>query len=380
MNLNMSQQVNYSTYNTHTALTILPGNSHYAAAESLQKKMRERPPPSLADISVFVNTMRTELISTGLSDSRAASRTRSITMQCLLVLGSRSFSHFLNAIERYLQILHTLSNTPDAKFEMLEIVSTFWRRNRQMILIVFDKLMQYQVVDPSDVVSWAFEGGGLGEKGDGLSTFQWELMKIALDKSNGRVSIAQRRVVNQRKLDEEAMAKAKAKEAGNEKMDVDDITAVADGDFPLPFPPFYCSNPRSVPTEESADMQKQTRAHQILVAEQKSVLSRAVDGFVTVLGSTDDHITEEAWNSRSSWTRAQWDAIETWGWFRHFTRNVSNLKWYNTGDLRLLQQYAPHLRVYKESLSAAYLSRVPAERPSGALMREIWSIAVEQDS
>ena len=177
--------------------------------------------------------MRTELISTGLSDSRAASRTRSITTQCLLVLGSRSFSHFLNAIERYLQVLHTLSNTPDAKFEVLEIVSTFWRRNRQMILIVFDKLMQYQVVDPTDVVSWAFEGGGLGERGDGLSTFQWELVKIALDKSNGRVSIAQRRVINQRKIDEEAMAKVKAKQAGNEKIDVDDIAMAVDGLLPL---------------------------------------------------------------------------------------------------------------------------------------------------
>jgi nuclear cap-binding protein subunit 1 len=273
--------------------------------------------------------MRTELISTGLSDSRAASRTRSITMQCLLVLGSRSFSHFLNAIERYLQILHTLSNTPDAKFEMLEIVSTFWRRNRQMILIVFDKLMQYQVVDPSDVVSWAFEGGGLGEKGDGLSTFQWELMKIALDKSNGRVSIAQRRVVNQRKLDEEAMAKAKAKEAGNEKMDVDEIAIIASGELLLLH--IDRSNLSSEPTEESADMQKQTRAHQILVAEQKAVLSRAVEGFVTVLSSTDDYISEEAWNNRSSWTKTQWDAIETWGWFRHFTRNVSSFQHWFTG-------------------------------------------------
>jgi hypothetical protein len=42
------------------------------------------------------------------------------------------------------------------------------------------------------------------------------------------------------------MAKAKAKEAGNEKMDVDNITAVADnGDLLLPFPPFERSNHRA---------------------------------------------------------------------------------------------------------------------------------------
>ena len=127
-------------------------------------------------------------------------------------------------------------------------------------------------------------------------------------------------------------------------------------------------------------MQKQTRAHQILVAEQKAVLSRAIDKFVTVLGMTDEYISEDAWNTRLSWTRTQWDAIETWGWFRHFTRNVRNLFVSAIWTLMLGEQYAAHLRVYKESLSTAYLSRIPAERPSGALMREIWSIAVEQDS
>ncbi|KAG8818678.1 hypothetical protein FRC19_010401 [Serendipita sp. 401] len=321
------------------------GNSHHYIASNLLKKLQDR--ATLMEVSIQVDTMRTELTSSGLSDSRAGSRTRSITMQCLLVLGARSFSHFLNAIERYIKVLQNLSTTPDAKFEMLEIVSTFWRRNRQMITIIFDKLMQYQIVDPSDVVSWAFEGGGLGEKGDGLGTFQWEVMRLALDKSNGRVSIAQRRIVQQRKIDDEARAAKIAEAAKNESMDVDDIAMKAEEE----------------PIEESTDLQKQTRAHQILVAEQKSVLSRAVEGFVTVINDTDEVISETAWNERSSWTKKQWDAVETWGWFRHFARS-----------------YAPYLRVYRESLSMAYLSRVAAERPAGKLLREIWSITVEQDS
>ncbi|KAG8833852.1 hypothetical protein FRC17_009969 [Serendipita sp. 399] len=320
-------------------------NSNHYIASNLLKKFQDR--ANLMEISIQVDTIRTELTSSGLSDSRAGSRTRSITMQSLLVLGSRSFSHFLNAIERYLKVLQNLSTTPDAKFEMLEIVSTFWRRNRQMILIIFDKLMQYQIVDPSDIVSWAFEGGGLGEKGDGLSTFQWEVIRLALDKSNGRVSIAQRRIVQQRKIDDEARAAKIAEAVKNESMDVDDMGMKAEEE----------------PVEESTDLQKQTRAHQILVAEQKAVLSRAVEGFVTVINDTDEVISEAAWEERSSWTKKQWDAVETWGWFRHFTRS-----------------YAPYLRVYKESLSMAYLSRVPAERPAGRLLRSIWSIAVEQDS
>src|SRR5258708_40159305 len=119
--------------------------------------------------------MRGKLGRESRSEWRALSTTRSITVQCLLVLGARSFSHFLNVVERYLPVLHAVSGTPDAKFEILEIVSGFWRRNRQFIGIIFDKLMQYQIVDPVDVVSWAFEGDGLGERSEGLSTFQWEV-------------------------------------------------------------------------------------------------------------------------------------------------------------------------------------------------------------
>lgn len=195
-------------------------------ADSLYKKFQDRQKVPPQEITLYIDTMQTELISSGMSDSHATSRIRSITVQCLLLLGARSFSHFLNAIERYLPVLRPLSGTPDAKFEVLEIVCSFWRRNQQMISIIFDKLMQYQIVGPNDVVSWAFDGGGLGERSDGLTTFQWELMRNALDKSNGRVLIAQRRVVQQRKADEESRA---AKHVASESMDVDDLTIKKEG-------------------------------------------------------------------------------------------------------------------------------------------------------
>jgi len=191
-----------------------------------------------------VEEMRSELLRESTSESRALSTARSITVQCLLVLGARSFSHFLNVVERYLPVLHAVSGTPDAKFEILEVVSGFWRRNQQFIGIIFDKLMQYQIVDPADVVSWAFEGNGLqqpqlgagagagagagtgGEqRSEGLSTFQWEVMKSAVDKANGRVYKAQARVVQQTKADDDARAAKHAADAsatnGGDGMDVD---------------------------------------------------------------------------------------------------------------------------------------------------------------
>ena len=78
--------------------------------------------------------------------------------------------HFLNAIERFLPILRYLASggvssaggggTPEAKANILAAAAaSFWKYNRQMVAIVFVKLMQYQIVDPNDVVGWTFLNG-----------------------------------------------------------------------------------------------------------------------------------------------------------------------------------------------------------------------------
>jgi hypothetical protein len=69
-----------------------------------------------------------------------------------------------------------------------------------------------------------------------------------------------------------------------------------------------------------------------LTREQKAVLSRTLDGFVACLAPvpTDVHynphsrtvITEKAWHNRANWGRDEWNAWETWGWYRQFCRAV----------------------------------------------------------
>lgn len=96
---------------------------------------------------------------------------------------------------------------------------------------MFDKFMQYQIVDPPDVVVWTFmngvEVGQFEERGGpmNLSAFEWDILRAALDKANGRVTLARKKVVTLRKEDDDARAKTKA---GNENMEVD---AEAKGDF-----------------------------------------------------------------------------------------------------------------------------------------------------
>lgn len=202
---------------------------------------------------------------------------RSIAVQSLLHIGSRSFSHLLNAIERYLPLLRHLagaspagtsavpgstaagssSGNTEARMEILSAAAAFWKHNRQMVIIVFDKLMQYQIVDPTDIVSWTFLNGSAvgqllpnsssssasGEDGEGtapmsLSAFEWDLLKAAIDKANGRVVSARRKVMGLRKEADEKRARAKARadndtttngtstnegEPGANGMEVDDV-------------------------------------------------------------------------------------------------------------------------------------------------------------
>lgn len=107
---------------------------------------------------------------------------------------------------------------------ILSAVSSFWKRSRHMIVIVFDKLMQYQIVDPTDVVSWTFTHGGSSIPSSGpvaFGAFQWDVLKGALDKANGRVTIARKKVAALRKEEDDNAARVKASD--NATMEVDEV-------------------------------------------------------------------------------------------------------------------------------------------------------------
>lgn len=174
-------------------------------------------------------------------DANIDSVIRSIAVQSLLHIGSRSFSHFLNAIERYLPLLRNLASGSisttgtsglEGRMDILNAISTFWKNSKHMIIIVFDKLMQYQIVDPTDVVSWAFTQGGKRRLSTGqpsIGALEWEIIQGALNKANGRVVIARRKVATLRKEDDEKAALAKATDGATMEVDAE----AKPGTYPL---------------------------------------------------------------------------------------------------------------------------------------------------
>lgn len=313
---------------------VLIEHPYYEPTQSLLNLIRGR--AQVDEVMPLAESLRTNLSDnvTLPPDTTPDSAVRLITMQILLHVGSRSISHFLNAIERYLPLLRSLGSTPENKLDYLNASAKFWRRNGQMVSIVFDKLMQYQIVDPSDIITWSFKGINGQEAAASIGVQAWDLLKAALDKAIGRVAIAYQKVQTLRKDDEDAKAKAMAS-ATPDEMDVDSDEAKKGKPimhFTLAIVLTYLFDAAKALDARVAEvaeaLSNAEKGSSVLAREQRVALAKALEGFVAALVSqtTSDALavlTAEGWEARADWTREQWELWETWGWFRNFCRFVS---------------------------------------------------------
>lgn len=154
-------------------------------------------------------------------DQPIPSTHRYIAMMCILNLGARSFSHFLNAVERYQQLIFALGRDKSEKRDLLLAVHDFWRYNGQMKVIVIDKYLQYGVVEASDVVALLF--GELSkpaineEPGHPIPTvwtnyYASEVLRMVIDKSQGRIVNVERKIADLEAKEQQAKSRRDALE------------------------------------------------------------------------------------------------------------------------------------------------------------------------
>ncbi|KZV61795.1 hypothetical protein PENSPDRAFT_592329 [Peniophora sp. CONT] len=323
----------------------LPSAPHYEHAQSVLNQLRARAKPD--EVTAVLDTIRDQLNEEG--EANADQVVRTITVQSLLHIGSRSFSHFLNAIERYIALLRGLAaggERAGAKGDVLNAAARFWHRNPQMVSIVFDKFMQYQIVDPTDCVRWVFAHAEHG--------LDWVILKGAIDKANGRVIVARKRIAALRKEEDETRARELATDSTNMEatnMEVDAEVKTAE------------------PTSESPALSAALKAVSTLSREQKSTLSLVIEGFVDLLHPSDASLpvysvfSQSAWDERAAWTDNHWVAWSAWGWYKHFCR-----------------AYAPYLRTFANTLSIVSLSKIEsAEDESAKMMKRVWNAATGQE-
>ncbi|KAJ2784297.1 Nuclear cap-binding protein subunit 1 [Coemansia javaensis] len=131
---------------------------------------------------------------TDVDDDARQALAREMLVEHVLLLGSKTFSHMLNAIEKFMPALQQFGDSPEAKVEIARVVEDFWRNNSQFFAITIDKLVNYRVIDPSTVVEMLFGPPRAAAGGWAASFHVWEILRNTVNKVNMRVAQLQARV------------------------------------------------------------------------------------------------------------------------------------------------------------------------------------------
>jgi len=131
-----------------------------------------------------------------------------IVVQSAMMVGSKSFSHILNVVERYISILTSLNETNEAKDKTVRVVADFWKYNPQFLEIILDKLVNYRVVEPSNIITWILSDIILSDQYTHL--YVWSILRNTLKKVVLRVQQIKAKLEYTKKLYREQEEQAKS--------------------------------------------------------------------------------------------------------------------------------------------------------------------------
>ncbi|KAG2188611.1 hypothetical protein INT44_001366, partial [Umbelopsis vinacea] len=165
---------------------LSPSHPHHDAVKQLLGKLKMK-----QDADALNDTLaeiRKQEIDNGMTQEQADETAREIFTQAVLLLGSKSFSHVLNVIERCLDVLRGLNQNPSERLHSVRIIARFWKSNTQLLGILLDKFMNYRIIDPTSIISWIFESEQLEQVG---RSYLWEILHVTLNKVINRAQHVQ---------------------------------------------------------------------------------------------------------------------------------------------------------------------------------------------
>ncbi|KAI0227944.1 Nuclear cap-binding protein subunit 1 [Massospora cicadina] len=104
---------------------------------------------------------------------------KQISVETLLLLGSKSISHMMNVIEKFLVVFQFFTHEAEDKDEIIKIAAHFWRESPQWLGIQLEKFLSYHIVEPTNIVKWVFSEPNHEAMG---SAVLWEVLYSALNK------------------------------------------------------------------------------------------------------------------------------------------------------------------------------------------------------
>ncbi|OUM65327.1 hypothetical protein PIROE2DRAFT_7708, partial [Piromyces sp. E2] len=156
----------------------------YEYAQEVYNAFRSKTPPQeinviLEKINNYVSEKKENAASMDVDeqDLNPESVVLEIVVQSAMMVGSKSFSHILNVVE---SILTSLNVTNEAKDKTVRFVADFWKYNPQFLEIILDKLVNYRVVDPSNIITWILSDIILSDQYTHL--YVWSILRNTLKK------------------------------------------------------------------------------------------------------------------------------------------------------------------------------------------------------
>ncbi|KAG0202619.1 Component of the cap-binding complex (CBC), partial [Mortierella sp. GBA30] len=172
-----------------------PDHPYHAMASAVLNSLRAK--NSIEQIEQTLESMKNAPRLESLTANQREDFIRELFTECVLMLGSKSFSHVLNVIERYLSILQRMNSTREARLHTVKIVAQFWKNNTQFMGILLDKMLNYRVVDAIAIVKWVFEPEVW--QNEWHRSFVWDILKNTLNKVISRVAQVKDKLVEVRK-------------------------------------------------------------------------------------------------------------------------------------------------------------------------------------
>ncbi|KAG2227596.1 hypothetical protein INT45_002281, partial [Circinella minor] len=238
------------------------------------------------DIQAILQRFKEEQAAQGADEQEQTKLTHELFVQAMLLVGSKSFSHVLNVVERYLEVLRFVNTTPEARVHTVTVVASFWKQNSQFLGILLDKLLNYRVIDPTSVITWAFEQQQLEHA---ERSFVWEILQNTLNKVVTRVAQVKAKLEGCQQMHQENEAK-RANEA---------LTEMAQAEA----------------QQEQDTLRLMENSLSTVTREQKEVFIVAYQKFVQIL---QEKLTSSSTGSED--VEVTWTYRWIFGWYREMMR------------------------------------------------------------
>ncbi|KAG4430961.1 hypothetical protein IFR05_013548 [Cadophora sp. M221] len=167
----------------------LPDTPFAQEGQEIMTLLRKKSPEDA--IQPVIDRIHAQALEMKLGDELVCSTDAYVTAICYI--GSKSLSHVLSCIERCKERLLALGPTsPAARKQIIDSVMEYWKDQPGIGVNIVDKLLNYTILSPASVVSWALskDGSRLGH------AHVYEMISATIGKVTNRV----RQVVRAKKV------------------------------------------------------------------------------------------------------------------------------------------------------------------------------------